>query len=77
MWAKLIRHKNWKFQPYFSKLRDENKMHSYFMQDNGMVHTTDESLTAIHEALNGRMVSCRLRQIKICDIFIYGENLKV
>jgi inhibitor of nuclear factor kappa-B kinase subunit alpha len=67
-------------EPFFEQLTDDERQYGYFQQDNATAHTARNSISALQEVFDDRIISTglwppRSPDLSVCDFYLWG-NLK-
>jgi hypothetical protein len=64
-------------KPCFEQLTDDGRQCGYFQQDNATAHTARNSVSALQEVFDDRIISTRLwpprsPDLSVCDFYLWG-----
>jgi hypothetical protein len=65
-------------EPAFEQLTDDESQYGYFQQDNATAHTAPNSMSALQEVFDDRIVSTglwppRSPDLGVCDFYLWGD----
>jgi hypothetical protein len=63
--------------PSFKQLNDDKRQYGYFQQDSATAHTANNSMRALQEVFNDRIISTglwppRSSDLSVCDFYLWG-----
>jgi hypothetical protein len=65
-------------EPFFEQLTDDERQYGYFQQDNATAHIARNSMSALQEVFDDRIITTRLwpprsPDLSVCDFYLWGS----